>query len=186
MTMSISIRGAVLILWAGLAGLAVAADSAPVPAPAPAPVAGGFDLVTESEVEAWNSAPKETNDFQTRDPRDDTRSPTCKSTADNDADNPKIRVIAPTLEKPLLPPFDIELQFTRAGNSPIRPETLRICYVGMVTMDITKRVTDRATLSESGLRLSGAQMPHGHHRLLLIVADQRGRLARREAVFNVL
>jgi hypothetical protein len=181
MTISISIRGAGFVLWAGLAGLAFAADSAP------SSPAGAFDLVTENEVDAWNSAPKETTDFQTRDLGEDNGSPTCHSTANNDADNPKIKIVAPTIEKPLIPPFDIELQFSQAGSSRIRPETLRVCYVvGGITMDITKRVTDRATISESGLRVTGALLPHGHHRLLLLIADQRGRLARREAVFNVL
>jgi hypothetical protein len=178
MTISISIRGAGIIVLAGLAGLAFAADSAPA--------AGAFDLVTEAEVSAWNSAPKESTDFQTRDPSEDNGSPTCHSTADNDADNPKIKIVAPTIEKPLIAPFDIELQFSQAGSSHIRPETLRVCYVGIVTMDITKRITDRATVSESGLRVTGAQLPRGHHRLLMLIADQRGRLARREAVFNVL
>jgi hypothetical protein len=177
MRIAISIRGAGIIVLAGLAGLAFAADSAP---------AGAFDLVTDSEVNAWNSAPKESTDFQTRDPNEDDGSPTCHSTANNDADNPKIRIVAPTIEKPLIAPFDIELQFSQAGSSHIRPETLRVCYVGIVTMDITKRITDRATVSESGLRVTGAQLPRGHHRLVMRSADQRGRLARREAVFNVL
>jgi hypothetical protein len=56
----------------------------------------------------------------------------------------------------------------------------------LVAMDITKRITDRVTVSEQGLRVTGAQLPRGHHRLLLLIADQRGRLARREAAFNVL
>jgi hypothetical protein len=168
-------------LVAGFAGLACAADSAP-----PTPAAGTFDLVTENEANAWNSATKESTDFQTRDLSEDSGSPTCHSTANNDADNPKIKIVAPTIEKPLIAPFDIELQFSQAGSSHIRPETLRVCYVGVVTMDITKRVTDRSTVSELGLRVTGAQLPHGHHRILLLIADQRGRLARREAVFNVL
>ncbi len=180
MTMSIFKKGAGIILWAGLTGLGFAADSAP-----PQPAAGTFDLVTENEINVWNSAPKD-SDFKTRDFGEDNGTPTCRSTANNDADNPKIRILAPTIEKPLIAPFDIELQFTQAGGSRIRPETLRVCYVGIVTMDITKRVTDRATVSESGMHLTGAQLPHGHHRLLLLIADQRGRLARREAVFNVL
>jgi hypothetical protein len=33
--------------------------------------------------------------------------------------------------------------------------------------------------------VSGAQMPQGHHRLLMIIADERGRLGRREAVFDI-
>ena len=85
-----------------------------------------------------------------------------------------------------LTPIDIELQFVPVGTTHIRPETFRVCYLGLITMDITKRITDRVTVSEQGLHVTGAQLPHGHHRLVLLVADQRGRLARQEAVFNVL
>jgi hypothetical protein len=163
------------LLWTGLAGVALAAEPA------------AFDLVTEAEATAWNSAgPKASDDFKTRDLSEDNGTTTCHSAANNDADNPRIKIVAPTVEKPLITPVDMELLFIPAGSTPIRPETFRVCYVGSVTMDITKRVTDRATISERGLHVSGVQLPHGHHRLLLIVADKRGRLARNEAVFNVL
>jgi hypothetical protein len=178
----IRIWGAAIILAAGLTGLAAALDSAAAPASN-----ATFDLVTEGEAEAWNhGGPKESADFRTRDLSQDNGTPTCRSTADNDADNPQIRIVAPILEKPLIAPIDIELKFVPVGSTPIRPETLRVCYLGSVAMDITKRITDRVTVSENGLRVTGAQLPHGHHRLLLLVADQRGRLARREAAFNVL
>jgi hypothetical protein len=40
-------------------------------------------------------------------------------------------------------------------------------------------------VSEKGLRIGGARLPHGHHRLILLVADRRGRLGRREAVLDI-
>lgn len=153
----------------------------------PAPAKVTFDLVSESEAQSWNSVgPTEPTDFKTRDFSEDNARPTCSSAANNDADNPQIKITQPTLEKPLIMPIDIDLKFIQAGSAPIRPETFRVCYVGLVTMDITKRITDRAAVSAQGLHVSGAQLPRGHHRLVLLVADQRGRLARREAVFNVL
>jgi hypothetical protein len=175
--------GAAVLLAAGLTGFCAALE------PAVAPASGGaiFELVTESEAQAWNNTkPKESTDFSTRDLSEDNGTPTCRSTADNDADNPKIRIVAPILEKPLIAPIDIELQFVPVGGAHIRAETFRVCYLGLVAMDITKRITDRVTVSEKGLRVTGAQLPHGHHRLLLLIADERGRLARREASFNVL
>lgn len=162
-----------------LAGLAVAAT---MPAPG-----STFDLVTESEATTWNTVgPKEPEDFKTRDLSQDNGTPTCHSTSDNDADNPQIKIVAPTVEKPLIAPIEIDLQFIQAGGAHIRPETFRVCYVGLISMDITKRITDRAAVSEQGVHVTGVQLPSGHHRLLLLIADQRGRLARREAVFNVL
>jgi hypothetical protein len=175
----ILVWGASIILSAASARAQTAAD--------PAAAGGTFDLVTESEAQTWSTVgPTEATDFKTRDLSADNGRPTCASIADNDADNPQIKITQPTIEKPLITPFDIDLKFIQAGSAPIRPETFRVCYVGRVTMDITKRITDRATVSAQGLRVTGAQLPHGHHRLLLLVADERGRLARREAVFNVL
>jgi hypothetical protein len=103
----------------------------------------------------------------------------------NDADNPKIRVVAPALGK-ATSPLELELQFVPTAGAPIRPETLRICYVGAVTMDITKRITDRASISERGLHVSGVQLPRGHHRLVMVIADRRGRLGRSETAFDIL
>lgn len=162
-----------MIAAAILASVSVAADT--------------FDLVTESEAAAWNAArPKEPKDFSTRDLREDNSAPTCHSTPDNDADNPQIRILAPPLGRPLTAPLDIDVQFVpTSGAAPIRPDTLRVCYVGLVTMDLTKRITDRAAVSEKGLHVVGAQLPRGRHHLLLLIADQRGRLGRREAVFDI-
>ncbi len=175
----ILIWGASIVLSAGSAMAQTAA--------APAPAGGTFDLVTESEAQSWGTiGPAEATDFKTRDLSADNGRPTCASIADNDADNPQIKITQPTLEKPLITPVDIDLKFIQAGSAPIRPETFRVCYVGRVTMDITKRITDRAAVSAQGLHVTGAQLPRGHHRLLLLIADERGRLARREAVFNVL
>jgi len=169
------ICGAAIIMLAGMSSPSMAAESAT------------FELFTESEATTWNTTgPKESTDFKTRDLSEDNGTPTCHSTANNDADNPKIKILAPTIEKPLIAPIDIDLQFIQAGSTHIRPETFRVCYLGMLTMDITKRITDHVMVSEQGLHVAGAQLPRGHHRLLLLIADQRGRLARLEAVFNVL
>jgi hypothetical protein len=162
-----------VIVAAILASVSVAADT--------------FDLVTESEAATWNTAQsKEPKDFSTRDLRDDNSAPTCHSTSDNDADNPQIRILAPPLGRSLMAPLDIDVQFVPTSSAaPIRPETFRVCYVGLVTMDLTKRITDRVTVSEKGLHVAGAQLPRGRHHLLLLIADQRGRLGRREAVFDI-
>ena len=161
------------IVAAILASVSVAADT--------------FDLVTEREAATWNAARStEPKDFSTRDLREDNSAPTCNSTPNNDADNPQIRILAPPLGRSLIAPLDIDVQFVPTGGAaPIRPETFRFCYVGLVTMDLTKRITDRVTVSEKGLHVAGAQLPRGRHHLLLLIADQRGRLGRREAVFDI-
>jgi hypothetical protein len=164
------------------ADIAAAPPAATPPAAAPAV----FDLFTAVEAAAWGSAqPKAASDFSTRDLRDEGGIPTCNSTSNNDADNPQIKIVAPLLGKSLISPLDIDLQFVPTGRAPIRPDTFRVCYLGAVPMDITKRITDRFVVSQQGLHISGAQLPQGHHRLVLLIADERGRLGRREAVFNI-
>lgn len=150
------------------------------------PAGAAFDLVTEREAAAWNTpGPKAVDTFSSRDAGDDDSSPTCYSVPNNDADNPQIRVLAPAPGR-ATSPLELDLEFVPTASAPIRPETLRICYVGAVTMDITKRITDRAAVSEKGLHVSGVQLPRGHHRLLILIADRRGRLGRREAAFDIL
>ena len=170
--------------WAVIAAilsaiLACATTAADLPA-------ATFDLVTESEAATWNTGQStEPKEFSTRDLREDSSAPSCHSTPDNDADNPKIRILAPPLGRSLTAPLDMDIQFVPTGSAPIRPDTFRVCYVGLVTMDLTKRITDRVAVSEKGLHVTGVQLPRGRHHLLLIVADQRGRLGRREAVFDI-
>ena len=53
-----------------------------------------------------------------------------------------------------------------AGTAAIRPETFRVCYMGFLTMDITQRITDRVAVSPTGIKVTGAQLPSGHHHLL--------------------
>jgi hypothetical protein len=167
---------------------AVAAATASMAAEPGFPQSAGatFELFSAAEAAAWNSAqPKQPGDFTTRDLREENGAPTCRSLPNNDADNPRIRILAPILGKTLTAPLDIDLQFVPTGSAPIRPDTFRVCYVGSITMDITKRITDRVSVSENRLHVAGAQLPHGHHRLLLLIADERGRLGRSEAVFDI-
>ena len=87
--------------------------------------------------------------------------------------------------RPLTSPLDIDIQFVPTASAPIRPDTFLVCYVGLVTIDLTKRITDRVTVSATGLHVTGAQLPRGRHHLLMLIADQHGRLGRREAVLDI-
>lgn len=145
-----------------------------------------FNLFTASEAAAWNATqPGESKDFGTHDLSEDGDAPSCRSTPDNEADNPQIRILAPALGRMLTAPIDIDLQFVPTASAPIRPDTFRVCYVGLLTMDITKRITDHVSVSRTGLHVTGAMLPHGRHRLVMLIADERGRLGRREAVLDI-
>ncbi len=186
LTLTAGLAAAGLAVTAGLIGTAASIGTASAGEPPGLTTASKntFDLFTANEAATWNTTkPRGLDDFRTQD--SDNSVPTCHSTPDNQADNPAIKILEPSLDKPLAPPIDIDLQFVPTTNAPIRPETFRVCYLGLVTMDITKRVTDRVEVTAQGIHVTGANLPSGRHKLLLIVADERGRLARHEADFNV-
>lgn len=113
--------------------------------------------------------------------------PSCRSLPDaaaRTANDPRINIVAPALDKPLSPPLDIEVQFV-AGGPAIRPETFRVCYVGFLTIDITKRITEHVSVSAQGLHVSGADLPRGHHHLMMLIADAQGHLGARDATFDI-
>jgi len=92
--------------------------------------------------------------------------------------------LAPTLDQPLSAPIDIDLQFVPA-SAPIRPETFRVCYIAFVTVDITQRITNRVSVSPDGIKVTGAQLPAGHHHLVILVADSQGHYGKQEAIFEI-
>jgi hypothetical protein len=119
----------------------------------------------------------------------DEDTPTCHSipaASVTASDAPQINILTPTLGRPLVSPLDIDVQFVPAtSNAAVRADTFRVCYVGFLTVDITKRITDRVIVSPNGLHVSGAQLPHGHHRLIMLISDQDGRIGRRCLTFDI-
>jgi hypothetical protein len=157
-------------------------------APPGADPKASFDLFTASEAAEWNSvAAKPDAAFGSRDFAQP-GVPNCHSATEGAAlaaGAPQIKIVTPSTDQPLRAPIDIDLQFIPAGDVAIKPETFRVCYMGFVTIDITKRITDRVTVSAQGIRVNGAQLPHGHHHLTMLIADAQGRLGRREAQFDI-
>jgi hypothetical protein len=161
-----------------------ALSSAILPAATSAP---NFDLVTAAEASSWNSPSAKPDDSaQVRElPKPGV--PSCRANRDagGGPDGPQITIAAPPLDKPLNAPLDIDVKFVQSGSAPIRADTFRVCYLGFVTMDITQRITEHVTVSSQGLHVAGANLPQGHHHLLMLIADEQGRLGRREASFDI-
>jgi hypothetical protein len=153
------------------------------------PAQGTFELFSAGEAAAWNAHNE--NDkaaYSTRDLHAP-GVPSCHDipgTVTQGNSIPQIKIVAPTLGKPLSAPLDIDLQFLPAASAAIKPDSFRVCYVGFVTMDITKRITDHVAISSEGLHVAGAQLPRGHHHLVMLIADQQGQIGSRDAVFDIL
>ena len=47
-------------------------------------------------------------------------------------------------------------------------------------------ITDHVVISAEGLHVAGAQLPRGHHHLVMLIADQQGQIGSRDAVFDIL
>jgi hypothetical protein len=152
------------------------------------PATATFELFSASEAADWNASdPANKARYGTRElPQPGV--PNCHDIPANSAQSaagPQINILAPALGKPLAPPLDIDLQFVPASSVAIKPETFRVCYVGFITMDITKRITDHVAISAQGVHVAGAQLPQGHHHLVMMIADSQGKIGIREAVFDI-
>jgi len=170
--------------FAVLAGLGVTA------LPLRADAAGAHPDPTGREAVEWSAIGTYTQrGSDNRGVRKDNDTPSCHSipTASVTAtDAPQINILAPILDRPLVSPLDIELQFVPATtDAAVRADSFRVCYVGFFTVDITKRVTDRVTVSPNGVHVSGAQLPHGRHHLVMLISDQDGRIGRRDATLEI-
>jgi hypothetical protein len=40
-------------------------------------------------------------------------------------------------------------------------------------------------VSPAGIKVTGAQLPHGHHHLVMMIGDQQGHFGLQEAVFDI-
>jgi hypothetical protein len=175
-----------------IVGLAALASLGVMTLPLRADAAGGHPGPTGRDPAEWNaiSASAHTQrSAASRGVEKDENTPTCHpiptaSAAATDA--PQINILAPTLGTPLVSPLDIEVQFVPAtSDAAVQADTFRVCLVGFFTVDITKRITDRVTVSPNGVHVSGAQLPHGHHHLVMLISDQDGRIGRRDATFDI-
>lgn len=99
-------------------------------------------------------------------------------------DAPVIEVVTPDATSPIRSPVNIEVKFQPGPGATIVKESLRIKY-GLVGLDITERIRKAATVTEQGIRASGAELPAGAHSLSIEIADTAGRRARQVHKFRI-
>jgi hypothetical protein len=100
-------------------------------------------------------------------------------------DAPIIEVEQPNETKPIKPPLTIRIRFLPKEGATIDPTSFRVTY-GWLAVDITKRVMEHAHVSASGMLANNADIPAGHHRVTLQVADNMHRVGIRTFEFTVL
>lgn len=98
---------------------------------------------------------------------------------------PGIEVLAPAADgRPVASPLRLQVAFLPPADARIVPGSFRILY-GLLKLDVTERLQRHAKLSESGVVVEQAQVPQGTHRLLVRVADEKGRVAEQALVIRV-
>jgi hypothetical protein len=131
-----------------------------------------FDLITAAEAQRDAAEPAPP-------PRTRAMRPASPAAA------PTIQVISPeSVGGSITSPVRIEVAFKAPPDARIVPSTFRLLY-GVLKIDLTDRVHKRATIRESGVIVDQARVPDGTHRLIVRVADDKGRLGEQEMVIRV-
>ena len=90
---------------------------------------------------------------------------------------PAIEVLAPVPEGTAVSsPLRLEIAFKAPADARIVPAGFRLLY-GVLKIDLTERLQRHARLNESGVLIEEAAVPQGTHRVIVRVADDKGRIA---------
>jgi hypothetical protein len=163
-TLQVPSRRALLALVLACASLAAGAD-------------GGFILVSPEEFQLE----KDAQNLVTRGAQaPDIGEPESKRAADG----PVIEIMTPDARQPVKAPVDIVVNFRPGPDARIVLDTLRIRY-GMIGLDVTERIRKAATVTEQGIRASGAELPAGRHSMSVEISDSAGRTTKQAFKFRV-
>lgn len=98
---------------------------------------------------------------------------------------PAIEVLAPVPEGVTVSsPLRLEIAFKAPADARIVPASFRLLY-GVLKIDLTERLQRHAQLNEAGVLIEEAAVPQGNHRVIVRVADDKGRVAERELLIRV-
>jgi len=99
---------------------------------------------------------------------------------------PMIRVIDPRAGDGGVPsPLRLEFHFETSRDAHIVPATFRVLY-GILKFDLTDTLRPHARWNEQGVVVAQAMVPAGTHRLLVQIADDRGRVNEQELKLKVV
>lgn len=135
-----------------------------------------FELVTAEEYQ-------QEKDARSLITRGSTTGPTEPESA-RAADGPKIEVVTPDARNSVHAPVDIDVRFAPGPGARIVLGSLRIRY-GMIGLDVTDRIRKAATVTEQGIKASGAALPAGSHSMSVEIADSAGRKSKQAFKFRV-
>ena len=98
---------------------------------------------------------------------------------------PTIEIEQPDETKPIKLPINIRVRFRPQAGAMIDPRSFRATY-GWLGIDITQRIIEHAQVSAAGLVANGADIPAGHHKVTLQIADNMRRVGTETFEFTVV
>jgi hypothetical protein len=131
--------------------------------------AAAWQLITAEEFERDRSAPRFRGFF----------APTIQPGA------PIIEVDQPDQTSAIRVPVNIRLRFRPQAGAIIDLASFRATY-GWLGIDITNRIIEHAQINASGLFANNAEIPAGHHKVTLQIADNMRRVGSRTFEFTVV
>jgi hypothetical protein len=97
---------------------------------------------------------------------------------------PQIIVLSPQEGHTVTAPFDLDVRFLSSPDAHIDPESLKVevkkMLWGMDVTDLVKHFADA-----SGIHMTHADFPKGHHTVTLQIGDERGRLTSKTVTMDV-
>ena len=97
---------------------------------------------------------------------------------------PQIIVLSPQEGDTVTAPFDLEVRFLASPDAHIATETLKVeVKKTLWGVDVTEQVKQFA--NATGIHITHADFPKGHHTVTLEIADERGRLTSKTVTMDV-
>ena len=97
---------------------------------------------------------------------------------------PSIDLVRPDISRPIRNPATIEVRFSPGPGQSIDMATFNATY-GLLGINITRRLLDRAVVTANGLAAENVELPAGSHRVTMSIADTSGKRASRTFSFSV-
>ena len=125
-------------------------------------------LITEKEA-AMEEAPAET--------------PLARVLETDRAKGPLILVSSPKEGEIYRTPLVVDLRFETPQDSAVDLDSLKVSYRKLIAIDITDRIRPYAT--EKGIYIPEADIPKGHHKIQIRIADLKGNVSLKDLAFSV-
>jgi len=97
---------------------------------------------------------------------------------------PSIKVITPKGLDNVASPVDIDVVFRAMQGEKINPDSIKVLY-GWLSLDVTERIRENATINHQGIKASNVKLPSGSHSLVIVVSDTKGRENEKEIEFSI-